>query len=151
MDTATSADATPLQGLNRLMSGASAGGDLREQGAQAYRKALEEAARRGDQIDTFWDRYASSCVTRAARAGDRAWFAVYEPNGPFGLPAPPATTASAGWARCGPVQRSFERRSRRRLKRPDGKACTQESCAVFGGSIAWSGEAGSARAPCIIG
>ena len=78
---ATSADATPMQGLNRLMSGASAGGDLREQGAQAYRKALEEAARRGDQLDTFWDRYASSCVTSTARAGDRAWFAVYEPNG----------------------------------------------------------------------
>jgi len=78
---ASAATATPLQGLNRMMSGASTSDDMREQGAQAYRKTLEWAARRGDEIDTYWDRYANSCVTSAARAGDRGWFAVYEPNG----------------------------------------------------------------------
>ena len=78
---ASAATATPLQVLNRLMSGASASDGLREEGAQAYRKALEAAARRGADIDNFWDRYASSCVTRASRTGDRGWFAVFESNG----------------------------------------------------------------------
>ena len=50
---ASSATATPLQGLNRMMSGASSSDDMREQGAQAYRRALEAAARRGDDIDIF--------------------------------------------------------------------------------------------------
>ena len=77
----SSATATPLQGLNRLMSGASPSDDMREQGAEAYRSALDVAARRGDSLDTFWDSYASSCVARAVRTGDRGWFAVYEPNG----------------------------------------------------------------------
>ena len=72
---------TPLQGLNRLMSGASPSDDMRERGALAYESALDVAARRGDGLDTFWDRYASSCVARAVRTGDRGWFAVYEPNG----------------------------------------------------------------------
>lgn len=78
---ATTTNATPLQGLNRIMSGASASDDAREQGTQAYRQAIERAARRSDDIDTFWDRYANSCVTSPARTGDRGWFAVYESNG----------------------------------------------------------------------
>ena len=73
--------ATPLQGLNRLIRGASTGDDMRERGTQAYRSALEGAARRGDGIDAFWERYANSCVASAVRTGDRDWFAVYEPNG----------------------------------------------------------------------
>ena len=77
----SSATATPLQGLNRLMSGASTSDDMRERGAEAYRSALDGAALRGDGIDTFWDSYASSCVASAVRRGDRAWFAVYEPEG----------------------------------------------------------------------
>ena len=52
----TMTGATPLQGLHRLMGGASTSGDMREQGTQAYRKALQDAARRSDDIDTFWDR-----------------------------------------------------------------------------------------------
>ena len=72
---------TPLQGLNRLMSGGSTSDDMREQGTQAYRRALDEAVRRGDAIDTFWDGYANSCVASAVRTGGRAWFAVYEPDG----------------------------------------------------------------------
>ena len=78
---ASSATATPLQGLNRLMGGASTGDDMRAKGEQAYRSALAGAARRGDGIDTFWESYASSCVASAVRTGDRRWFAVYEPNG----------------------------------------------------------------------
>ena len=77
----SSSTATPLQGLNRLMSGASTSDDMRERGTEAYRSALDGAARRGAGIDTFWDSYASSCVASAVPTGDRAWFAVYEPEG----------------------------------------------------------------------
>lgn len=73
--------ATPLQGLDRLMRGASPDGDNRAQANQEYARQLDEAARRGAGIDTFWESYADSCVATAVRTGDRAWFAVYEPGG----------------------------------------------------------------------
>jgi hypothetical protein len=75
------AASTPLQGLNQMMTGSSGGDDMRRRGEDAYRKAMEWAARNGDQLDGYWNRYAQTCVTTAARAGDRAWFAVFEPNG----------------------------------------------------------------------
>ena len=78
---ATSATATPLQGLNKIMTGSTASEDQREQGTAAYQAAVERAAQRGDQMDDFWERSARSCVARAVRAGDRPWFALYEPNG----------------------------------------------------------------------
>ena len=78
---ASATTATPLQGLNRLMRGASSGDDSRAQAGRAYARALDEAAQRGSGIDTFWDDYADSCVATAIPAGDRPWFAVYEPNG----------------------------------------------------------------------
>jgi V8-like Glu-specific endopeptidase len=77
----TGGGATPLQGLNRIMSDATASEDMREQGVDAYRTALEAAARRAGEVDTYWNRYASSCVARAVRTGDRGWFAVYEREG----------------------------------------------------------------------
>ena len=51
------------------------------QAGQAYDRALAEATRRGNAIDTFWDSYADDCVATAVCAGDRAWFAAYEPDG----------------------------------------------------------------------
>jgi S1-C subfamily serine protease len=78
---ASATNATPLQGLNRMMSGDSESTDMREQGAQAYQRALASVAQLGKEIDAYWDRYAKSCVTSAARSGDRGWFAVFEPNG----------------------------------------------------------------------
>jgi S1-C subfamily serine protease len=77
----STATATPLQGLNRMMTGSTAGEELRDQGTGAYKATVEQVARRGDELDAFWDRAARSCVARAARAGDRAWFALYEPDG----------------------------------------------------------------------
>lgn len=77
----TSATATPLQGLNRIMTGSTASEDQREQGTTAYQRAVEQAAQRGDQLDDFWERAARSCIARAVRAGDRPWFALYEANG----------------------------------------------------------------------
>ena len=54
---------------------------MREQGEKAYRRTLEQAVRSAAQIDSYWERYAKSCVVTATRAGDRQWFAVFEPNG----------------------------------------------------------------------
>jgi hypothetical protein len=78
---ASAAAATPLQGLNRIMTGSSDSGDLRARGEAAYRRTLEQAAQRATQLDGYWDRYAKSCVVAATRAGDRSWFAVLESNG----------------------------------------------------------------------
>ena len=75
------ATATPVEGLNQMMSAPSQATQLRERGEQVYRKALEWAARNGEQLDSYWDRYARTCVTSAPRTGDRAWFAVLEPAG----------------------------------------------------------------------
>ena len=77
----SAATATPLQGLDRLMRGVPPGSDDRAQANQEYARELDEAARRGAGIDTFWESYANSCVATAVRTGDRAWFAVYEPDG----------------------------------------------------------------------
>jgi S1-C subfamily serine protease len=77
----TTSAATPLQGLNRMMTGSSASQDMRDQGTTAYRAGVERASRRGDQLDDLWRRAARSCVARAVRAGDREWFALYEPRG----------------------------------------------------------------------
>jgi S1-C subfamily serine protease len=73
--------ATPLQGLNRIMTGSTASDDLREQGTAAYATAVDRAGRRADQIDDLWERASENCVARAVRAGDREWFGIYEANG----------------------------------------------------------------------
>ncbi len=72
---------TPLQGLNSVMEGSPDAGDLRERGTEAYEAALEEVVDRASEIDRFWTRYAPSCVSRTTPAGDRPWFAVWEPDG----------------------------------------------------------------------
>ncbi len=75
----TTAD-TPLDALNRAMSGPGDGEQMRARGEEAYTRVLEWAARNADQIDAYWNRYAAACLAAPAAAGDRAWFAVYEPN-----------------------------------------------------------------------
>jgi V8-like Glu-specific endopeptidase len=72
---------TPMSGLNQLMGAPSDGDQLRERGAQAYAKVLEWAARNGDQLDNYWNRYSATCLAGATPMGSRAWFAVYEPGG----------------------------------------------------------------------
>ena len=75
--------AAPVSGLNDMLRGGapSQGDALREQGEQQYAAVLEWASRAAAQIDSYWDRGAATCVGSAARAGDRAWFATFEPNG----------------------------------------------------------------------
>jgi hypothetical protein len=78
---AATSSVTPLEGLNRAMNGASDGDQMRQRGEEGYRKTLEWAARNAEQLDSYWDRYAKSCVMSAAGGSGRPWFAVYEPNG----------------------------------------------------------------------
>jgi hypothetical protein len=77
----TTGGATPIQDLNRLMSGTTASDQMRSEGEAAYNRGLAEIERYSADLDAYWKNYAGSCLARAARAGDRAWFAVYEPNG----------------------------------------------------------------------
>jgi hypothetical protein len=77
----TTTTSTPLSGLSQLMGAPSEGDQMRERGAQAYAKVLEWAARNADDLESYWNRYSSTCVASATSAGSRAWFAVYEPNG----------------------------------------------------------------------
>jgi S1-C subfamily serine protease len=73
----------PVNGLNEIMrSGAPTQGDqLRNDGEQKYAAVVEWAADGASQIDEYWQRSARTCVASSTNAGDRAWFAVYEPNG----------------------------------------------------------------------
>ena len=72
---------TPLSALTKAMGGPSDTDQLRARGEQAYGQVLEWAARNGQQLDAYWDKYASSCVASASRSGDRPWFAAFEPSG----------------------------------------------------------------------
>jgi len=80
-ESSAAATTTPVQGLNRMMTGSSETSEMREQGEKAYRRTLEQVVQNGNQLDSYWDRYAKSCVVTANRGGDRQWFAVLEPNG----------------------------------------------------------------------
>ena len=72
---------TPLTALSQAMGGPSGGDEMRARGEQTYAQVLAWAAQTSQQLDAYWDRYASACVASAARSGDRAWFAVFEPGG----------------------------------------------------------------------
>jgi S1-C subfamily serine protease len=72
---------TPLSALTKAMGGPSEGDLARVQGEQSYAQVMEWAARNSQQLDVYWEKYASSCVSSSSRSGDRAWFAVFEPNG----------------------------------------------------------------------
>ena len=78
---ASAAAQTPLTALSQAMGAPGEGDALRAKGEQTYTQALAWAAQNSQQLDDYWNRYASSCVTSAARSGDRPWFAVFEPNG----------------------------------------------------------------------
>jgi hypothetical protein len=53
----------------------------RQQGEAEYARVLEWAEQRAESLDTYWARYAPSCISGATRSGDRAWFAVFETSG----------------------------------------------------------------------
>jgi hypothetical protein len=72
---------TPLKALSQAMGAPGEGDQLRAKGEQAYTQALAWAAQNGQQLDEYWNRYATSCVTSSTHSGDRPWFAVFEANG----------------------------------------------------------------------
>lgn len=73
---------TPLAGLRQAMGGPSESEAARAKGADEYEEVVEWAAKNGDQIDANWQRNSKLCVAgTASTAGDRAWFALYVPNG----------------------------------------------------------------------
>jgi hypothetical protein len=72
---------TPLTALSQAMGGPSEGDQMRAKGEQTYTQALAWAAQNSVQLDDYWNRYASTCVTASSRSGDRPWFSVFEPNG----------------------------------------------------------------------
>jgi S1-C subfamily serine protease len=73
--------ATPLTALSKAMGDPSETDQARARGAQSYAQVIEWADRSSAQLDAYWDKYASSCVSSATRSGDRPWFAVFETNG----------------------------------------------------------------------
>jgi S1-C subfamily serine protease len=75
------AGSTPADGLQRLLAPPAAADDHRAHGEQALTRALTAAARGADELDTYWRRYAGSCVARAATLGDRAWISTLHPDG----------------------------------------------------------------------
>jgi S1-C subfamily serine protease len=72
---------TPLDALQTAMGGPSGPGQVRDKGEAEYDKVLAWAEPRAAQLDSYWARYAPSCVSASSRTGDRAWFAAFEPNG----------------------------------------------------------------------
>lgn len=72
---------TPLGSLTKMLDGRSETDALRTGGEEEYGRALDRIARTAADLDSFWTRYASGCVTSAAAGGDHPWFAVYQPNG----------------------------------------------------------------------
>lgn len=73
----------PVSGLNDMLRGGapSQGDQMREQGEEQYVAVLEWASHAAAQIDGYWNRGAATCVGSSSASGDRAWFAVLEPNG----------------------------------------------------------------------
>ena len=59
----------------------SAADDQRVAGEQDYVQALQAIARGAEQIDTFWDRYAPTCLAGLSAAGGRPWFAALTRDG----------------------------------------------------------------------
>lgn len=75
---APAAAPTPLASLNRMMDGRSEGDQARARGERSYQQVVEWAARSSDQLDSYWDRYAPSCLERVSATGDRRWFMVFD-------------------------------------------------------------------------
>jgi S1-C subfamily serine protease len=72
---------TPLTALTKAMGGPSETDSARAKGEQSYAQVIEWADRNSAQLDSYWDKYAGSCVVSSSRSGDRLWFAVFETNG----------------------------------------------------------------------
>ena len=73
---------TPVAALSQALGGPSESEAGRARGQAQYEQAVQWAARASDEIDTNWQRNSKLCVASSTpTGGDRAWFAVYVPDG----------------------------------------------------------------------
>jgi S1-C subfamily serine protease len=81
--TVTGTTSSPAVGLEAMLrqGGASETEQARSEGEQAYERVLAAAAQRATQVDDYWDRYATTCVSGTVNASDRRWVAALQPNG----------------------------------------------------------------------
>jgi S1-C subfamily serine protease len=62
--------------------------DAREEGVQAFDRAMQVAGQRADDIDNAWATFRMRCSPRArAASGDREWFGVWDDRGVLIAPA----------------------------------------------------------------
>ena len=75
--------ARPLQGLSSVVRGSAprAADQVRQRGEREYASTMANVARQADQIDAYWNRYASTCVASVSRRGSREWTVALEPGG----------------------------------------------------------------------
>lgn len=73
---------TPLAGLRQIAGGPSESDQARAKGVDDYDEVVAWAERSSNNIDANWQRSARLCVAgSASTGGDRAWFALYVPDG----------------------------------------------------------------------
>ncbi len=48
----------------------------RLQGEQAFERDIAALAQQAAQVDSYWDRFTSSCAPRPRQSGDRGWFGL---------------------------------------------------------------------------
>ena len=73
---------SPVAGLETMLRQASVSTTeaARNEGEDAYERTIAAVAQRATQVDSYWDRYASVCVSTAGNGGERRWFAALEAN-----------------------------------------------------------------------
>jgi hypothetical protein len=72
---------TPLNGLQQMFTTPGDADPERLRGERELTQQLEAIARAADQLDAYWNRYKSSCVTAAYARGSRPWFGLFMSNG----------------------------------------------------------------------
>jgi S1-C subfamily serine protease len=78
---AATAGATPAGQMVPAGSDTSTGDDLRAAGEAEYERLVAAIARSADTYDEQWARFSRECLSaRAQPAGDRGWFALWEPT-----------------------------------------------------------------------
>jgi putative serine protease PepD len=86
---AATAGATPAGQMVPAGSDTSTGDDLRAAGEAEYERLVAAIARSADTYDEQWARFSRECLSaRAQPAGDRGWFALWEPTFADGAVSP---------------------------------------------------------------
>jgi len=84
-------DSTPIRALNdSLQSTSTSDTDMaRAKAVRSYESTLANAARRADQLDSYWRRFKADCFDGSIAGGfDREWFSVFETDKMHGTVSP---------------------------------------------------------------